>query len=56
MAGQGMGRAAGNEVVPVGMLEKTWGQLSLEIKEKKGVICGRVRAGGTNGQCRKSLS
>lgn len=40
MAGQGMGRAAGNEVVPVGMLEKMWGQLSLEIKEKKGVICG----------------
>lgn len=38
VAGQVMGRAAGKEVVPVGMLEKRWGQLSDEIKEKKGFI------------------
>lgn len=40
-----MGRAAGNEMVPVRVLEKRWGQWSSGIKEKKGFICGCIRAG-----------
>lgn len=32
-----MGRAAGDEMVPEGMLEKRWGQLSSESKEKRGL-------------------
>lgn len=32
------GRAAGNEMVPVKMLEKRRGQLSNEIKEKMGLV------------------